>query len=271
MEAVCAAVSVLNPLAQVRVTSHSVTSPDWVLDIQGYTQHTLQRQVSAGVVVGAAGSLDQLSVCVPCGPLHPIDSLTSSSSSIGVGAVPIPNNALNKQASKTDTVRASDTPMNSSSPTDRAVAVTGPESLSSASFQVAGAMDVTLLKQYLDALLYGNGEVSVSASTGTSNMNISLPSSSSALGVSGNETLVDISKRSKVENQMKIFRMKGVVCIHGSDKLYLLQAVHDIFSLTVSEYSVSDEISVSKFIVIGRYIDRNSILEGLLRCCVTKQ
>jgi G3E family GTPase len=109
-------------------------------------------------------------------------------------------------------------------------------------------------------------------------MSNSMPSSASTTISVTSETggEGDVTKRSKVgivKNQMKIFRMKGVVYIHGSTQLYLLQAVHDIFSLTVSEYPVTDGMnsgSGSRFIVIGRHLDRSSIQEGLLSCCVTK-
>lgn len=236
MDAVRAAVVALNPLAEVRVTSHSAASPDWVLDIHGYANHTLQRQVAVGV--HAQGSLDQLAVCAPCGPTNQATSINCSN---------IKNSAT------------------SSTLVEEVKMTVSKESLSSASFHIVGSMNISLLKQYLDALLYSNGE------TAGETPNDVLGSQSEARSEFSSGS-TDINKRSKVSNSnpvMKIFRMKGVVCVDGSDKLYLLQAVHDIFSLADSEYPVSEV--VSKFIVIGRNIDRASIEDGLSKCCsITK-
>ncbi len=103
-----------------------------------------------------------------------------------------------------------------------------------------------LLRTSLDQLLYGNGDSNKQS----------------------NQPDVD-----KVAGQMKIYRMKGLIQIEGSEKMFILQAVHNLFELDESEYTIS-QLEESKratlLIVIGSSLDQR-VIEQAFKSAVARK
>lgn len=119
--------------------------------------------------------------------------------------------------------------------------------MSTCYFRFKGVADIQALKSVLDALLYNNG------SFGGHN-------------ISGNKSGdSDASKQ-----VMSIFRMKGIVHAAGSDCLYILQSVHDIFDLQPSKYLRGSEADATGgdnlFVAVGKNIDSGLIEERVKAC-----
>ncbi len=73
-------------------------------------------------------------------------------------------------------------------------------------------------------------------------------------------------------HQMNIFRMKGIVRTAESEVLYVLQAVHNIFDLQPSPYSIGSEGDLTNganvIVVIGKNLNMEYIEEEFRRCLV---
>ena len=64
---------------------------------------------------------------------------------------------------------------------------------------------------------------------------------------------------------MEIFRLKGVVCVEGSERRHVIQAVQEIYDMVeVAEWGDSED-RVTRLVVIGQGLDRGSLQEGLSR------
>lgn len=79
------------------------------------------------------------------------------------------------------------------------------------------------------------------------------------------------SSHSKIDsNDMKIFRIKGVLHVHDEKYLQVLQAVFDIFEIKSSSFLINSEndlsIGLNRIVVIGRNINNDEIEEGFLSC-----
>jgi G3E family GTPase len=62
-----------------------------------------------------------------------------------------------------------------------------------------------------------------------------------------------------------IFRMKGIVDIDGDDRRYVLQGVHRLLELKPAD-AWEGSTRVSKFVFIGRNLDRNALQTALSEC-----
>jgi G3E family GTPase len=115
--------------------------------------------------------------------------------------------------------------------------------------RIAGGFDLRKLNAALDALLYSSTPVSAVAHSIT------------AKGTTEIES----------EREMAIFRMKGLVHIHGEPHLYILQAVHTIFDVQQGQCEVGGAEDTTQgdsvFVVIGKYLDMEQI-EDKLRSCI---
>jgi G3E family GTPase len=80
----------------------------------------------------------------------------------------------------------------------------------------------------------------------------------------------DDDESSNNNKKMQIFRIKGILHIEGENKLYSLQACHDIFDIDITDYvpGSSEDVSEgqSRIIVIGLYLNRSVLIEGLKKC-----
>lgn len=66
-----------------------------------------------------------------------------------------------------------------------------------------------------------------------------------------------------------MMRIKGLLYVSGSPCKWVLQAVHDIYDVTKGpEWEGSGTgYRYSKLVFIGRYLDRERLMEDLLKCC----
>jgi G3E family GTPase len=66
-------------------------------------------------------------------------------------------------------------------------------------------------------------------------------------------------------SDMKIYRMKGLLKIHGQSNFFILQAVHNLFELDESTYVVDsgDSSSTSRVIIIGSNLNQIFLEERL--------
>lgn len=113
-----------------------------------------------------------------------------------------------------------------------------------------GFMDLNRLKVTLDGLLYSFSTLAGESSGGHDQM--TTPGGSATA--------------------CAVYRMKGVFRVKDDNRLYILQAVHDIFDIQPSTFLVgsADDATMggcNKVIVIGRNIESESI-EQMLKSCV---
>jgi G3E family GTPase len=116
--------------------------------------------------------------------------------------------------------------------------------------RIAGGFDLRKLNAALDALLYSSTVVVSADAHGATTR-----------GATEIES----------EREMAIFRMKGLVHIHGEPHLYILQAVHTIFDVQQGQCEVGGAEDTTQgesvFVVIGKYLDMEQI-EDKLRSCI---
>lgn len=118
--------------------------------------------------------------------------------------------------------------------------------------RLSGKFILKKLEGVLDALLYGGSgganHTSAVRNTASTTANATVPTSSA----------------------MDIFRMKGIVRTTESDVLYVLQAVHNIFDLQPSAYSVGDEGDLTQgdsvLVIIGKNLDMEYVESEFRRC-----
>ncbi|EKX37242.1 hypothetical protein GUITHDRAFT_158618 [Guillardia theta CCMP2712] len=67
------------------------------------------------------------------------------------------------------------------------------------------------------------------------------------------------------EGGMTIFRMKGLLTIHGEETQMVLQGVHNLFDILPAQAQV-DSQSRSKIVFIGQNLDRLALQKGLSSC-----
>ncbi len=119
----------------------------------------------------------------------------------------------------------------------------------------AGKVDRNKLELYLDSLLFGNGKV---YSIGQH----------SQMYTGHIQTAEDFEP----DEIMKIYRMKGVLHVEKDNFLYILQAVHELFSIEASSHVVGsrDDTSdgLNKIIIIGSHLKADILNLGLLNCII---
>ena len=71
------------------------------------------------------------------------------------------------------------------------------------------------------------------------------------------------------EKGTEIFRMKGILNIHGSENRFVFQGVHMLFDGQPDRAWRTDETRVNKMIFIGRNLDRDD-LNSRFRACLVK-
>jgi G3E family GTPase len=72
------------------------------------------------------------------------------------------------------------------------------------------------------------------------------------------------------EKGVNLLRYKGVINVQGMDKRFVFQGVHMLFDGEFMEPWKSDEKRETKFIFIGKDLDRESLVKGFLECRVSK-
>lgn len=261
MNSVEAEVKDINNLAFTMRTSHSQISVDWVLDINCYNTNrpdaNLEFDMKQGLITGK--------LCVPC-------------DAPGVSSEQFPSNLTT--LSKNNTIFDSFGMKHSAS------------LLSTCSISFSGLLDVQKLRSFLDDILFGNGsrvgggyrQPSVTyvnlldrseavAPNGNGNVTVysSAPQTVSSLVSSDN--VVKAVGHSIDTDEMKIYRIKGV--LHVKDEYYLqvLQGVFDVFEVKPSTFLRGSEGDISaglnRIVVIGRSIDRDVVEKGFLSCLIS--
>ena len=263
----------INNLAAIMRTSYSQISTDWVLDINCYSTNmpdaNLEFDMKKGLITGK--------LCVPCDVPGTLSNNMISNNSILI-------NDNNKNVFDSFRIKHS------------------ASLLSTFSLSFPGLLDIQKLRSYLDDILFGNGsrvgggyrqpsityvnlldkseiaEEKLKEASGRGNNDGNIMVYSSAPQIISTENISDSQlssgsgSHSMDTDEMKIFRMKGV--LHVKDEIYLqiLQGVFDIFEVKPSSFlrcSDGDKSAgLNRIVVIGRNIDRDIIEEGFLSCIV---
>lgn len=132
--------------------------------------------------------------------------------------------------------------------------------------QLAGSFHLKQLEVLLDSMLYSEQTGGAVVHGDHKASQVAADASMEVDGGSTGNTVHKVASGS----DMRIFRLKGIVHIAGSSQLYVLQAVHNIFELQPSPYtvgSVEDTTSgLSSFVFIGKHLDMQYIESELSRC-----
>ena len=272
MDAVQEAVKRINSLASLERTTFSKVTTDWVLDINCYDtttpDSTLEFDMKQGLVTGK--------LCVPC------DNPTAS------------------DVKGTDAAAVVNVKNLSGIGFQGAQQKHSASLLSTCSLSFPGYLDPKKLSSFLDDLLFGNGarvgggyrqpnithvnlleDNMTSSSTAHSSSNKSDEDvfifSSAPKPVIDNTkndgNVAKISPHSAVKDDkddMMVYRIKGILHVHGQERLQILQGVFDVFEVKPSSFSIGGEGDasggLSRVVVIGRNIDRDEIEDGFLSC-----
>ena len=70
------------------------------------------------------------------------------------------------------------------------------------------------------------------------------------------------------EKATDLFRYKGVINVVGEDRKFVFQGVHMLFSGDFTEEWTKDEVRDSRFVFIGRNLDKDEITTNFLGCSV---
>ena len=73
------------------------------------------------------------------------------------------------------------------------------------------------------------------------------------------------------EKGKQLYRMKGVLAVHGSDRKFVYQAVHMLNVGGYTEEWGSDEPRVSKLTFIGKLLDKEELQQGFEHCLSTPE
>ena len=145
--------------------------------------------------------------------------------------------------------------------------------------QLAGAFHLKRLEVLLDSVLYSEqtggpavGAVGVHGAARDASIAVTTAvATGGAMEVEG-ESVANTQgvAAGTSTSEMRIFRLKGIVHIQGSKQLYVLQAVHNIFELQPSPYTVGsaeDTTSgLSSFVFIGKHLDMQNLETELSKC-----
>lgn len=254
MEAIQNEVKSINNIAAVMPTSYANISTDWVLNINCYSTNVpdpnLEFDMKQGLITGK--------MCVPCDPLKG-------------------KSESNFHAKKMKSGNENNVPSSSKH---------SASSLSTCSITFPGLLDIKKINSFLDEILFSNGARVGGGYRQPDISYINLLDNDSPVEQINTENnivvytsapqlipVVSKSNHSNTDNNdMKIFRMKGVLHVNNQEYLQLLQAVFDIFEVKSSSFLIgsSDDLSVglNRIVVIGRNIDSDEIEEGFLSCLI---
>ena len=265
----------VNGLADLLRTSFAHTDLSWVLDIDCYAAHrpdaSLEFDMRQGLVTG--------DLCVLCQPTPPA---ATTAAAAAAGSAPVADPAVAAAAAK----HAAD-------------------SLSTCSLSFPGEVNLATLNAFLDDLLFGNG---ARIGGGYRHTGLAPPPSAPPLQtvylragadypqpvVNPNEVVVfssaappppqpapapsssssnnSSSSAAGDTDDMRIFRLKGILQVQGESHLQVLQAVFDVFEVRASSYEKGDDGDATKglnrVVVIGRNLDKAQIEQGFLKCVV---
>ncbi|GAB4216977.1 MAG: GTP-binding protein [Sandaracinaceae bacterium] len=70
------------------------------------------------------------------------------------------------------------------------------------------------------------------------------------------------------EKGADLYRMKGILNVHGSPERFVFQGVHMLFDATRDRPWKPGEARTSEIVFIGKDLDRNALREGFARCLV---
>ncbi|HET7537250.1 MAG TPA: GTP-binding protein, partial [Candidatus Didemnitutus sp.] len=63
-----------------------------------------------------------------------------------------------------------------------------------------------------------------------------------------------------------IYRMKGVLCVKGTNKRLVFQGVHMLFDAKFDREWKTDENRTNTLVFIGKHLDRAALTEGFKAC-----
>jgi G3E family GTPase len=252
MEAIEQEIKSINSIAAVMHTSYANISTNWVLDINCYSTNmpdpNLEFDMKQGLITGK--------MCVPCDPLEGKTESNYHAKKIKNGNE---NNVLNSSKHSAS-------------------------SLSTCSISFPGLLDIKKVNSFLDEILFSNG---ARVGGGYRQPNVSyidllkkdnpieqVTSVNDVVVFTSAPQLIPIVNKSSHsnidDNDMKIFRIKGVLHVNSQEYIQLLQAVFDIFEIKPSSFLIgsNDDMSLglNRIVVIGRNIDKDEIEEGFLSC-----
>ncbi|KAK6147834.1 hypothetical protein DH2020_018746 [Rehmannia glutinosa] len=69
-----------------------------------------------------------------------------------------------------------------------------------------------------------------------------------------------------LERSEDIYRMKGLLSVHGMDERFVFQGVHDIFQGSPDRLWGSDEPRINKLVFIGKNLDAQELEKGFKAC-----
>ncbi|OYX41551.1 MAG: hypothetical protein B7Z02_15165 [Rhodobacterales bacterium 32-67-9] len=239
----------INSYAQIATSTYSNVNLDFVLNTHSYTANATSDAT-------ASSAFDFLQ-CMPCEP-----DLTVS-----------------------DNKRRLFTMLESS-------AATNPHSISDMKthyLRFKERFQLKKLEVLLDELLYGGSNGGGNSANHSSGTTLS-KSVVTSYGVNEKNSETDIStldantasshtitsdtttttNATNTTSTMAIFRMKGIVHTTESDVLYVLQAVHNIFDLQPSVYTVGQEGDLTRgdsvLVIIGKNLDMVFVEAALRKC-----
>jgi G3E family GTPase len=242
----------INSIAAVVETSYANISTNWVLDINCYSTNmpdpNLEFDMKQGLITGK--------MCVPCDPLKRKSESNYHAKKMKNGDE---NNVLNSSKHSAS-------------------------SLSTCSISFPGLLDVKKVNSFLDEILFSNG---ARVGGGYRQPNISyidlskkespienFPSKDDVVVYTSAPQLIPVVNKSNHsninDNDMKIFRIKGILHVNSQEYVQLLQAVFDIFEIKSSSFLIGSNedmsLGLNRIVVIGRNIDKDEIEEGFLSC-----
>jgi G3E family GTPase len=246
MESVKRTVQSINSYAQVQPSTFSNVNLDFVLNTGSYTTINTTSNTDDATNTITAGTTFNLLQCIPCEPdLAESDNKRRLFNMLEQTASNAPHSVNNM---KTHYLR------------------------------LPGRFHLKKLEVLLDALLYGgSGGASHGVGSGVAKANANIgtaTTSTGAIETAGMAVPVPATTATSTSNDtttMNIFRMKGIIRTSQSDTLYVLQAVHNIFDLQPSTYSVGDAGDMTKgdsvLVIIGKNLDME-LVEAEFRKCL---
>eukprot|EP01041_Mallomonas_annulata_P001574 gene1574-3045_t len=234
----------INALAEVRQTSFSNVSPDWVLDINGFSMKDISPLLMPQLN-------NRMNSCMPCGGSDPPPPPPPSSSSVCVS-----DSSSMKGSSLPAVMRA--IAIENNDDQDQQQQQHSAVSLTTFGLTFPGYLNIHKLKVFLDNILYSPQELHGVASTVDASVNERSPTAS------------EMTSNSE-DKAMRIYRGKGILRVENEEKLYILQSVHEIFDiqpstirlcLGIQASETSSICSLVKMLQMNEYATTLSILSN---------
>jgi G3E family GTPase len=70
----------------------------------------------------------------------------------------------------------------------------------------------------------------------------------------------------KIDESQEVYRVKGLLCVHGSESKFILQAVHELYDIFEGKKWGDTEKKQSKLVFIGKNLNEENI-RNALKCC----